>query len=158
MTWVRVDEKNRMLDITINVNVNGKRRRRRPIKLHWAIGPISEQRFPGLVGEKQMLKLTNTQQASLSISAVDRKGRPAQVDSIVFTSSDPNVATVEQDTADPSKALLKAVDAGTAQINVTADADLGDGVSELSGVLDVTVVAGQAVALSIGTGTPEEQP
>ena len=105
-----------------------------------------------------MLKLTNTQQAALSISAVDRKGRPAPVDSIVFTSSDDTVARVIADVSDPSKALLQAVDAGTAQINVTADADLGDGVSELHGTLDVTVVAGQAVALAINTGTPEEQP
>lgn len=105
-----------------------------------------------------MLKLTSTQQASLSISAVDRKGRPAQVDTIVFSSSDPSVATVTPDASDPSRALLKAMNTGTAQINVTADADLGDGVNALTGVLDVTVVPGQAVSLAIGTGTPEEQP
>lgn len=105
-----------------------------------------------------MLQLTNTQQATLSISAVDRKGKPASVDSIVFTSSDESVATVAADPSDASKATLKAVNAGTAQINVSADADLGDGVNTLTGTLDVTVVAGQAIALAIGTGTPEEQP
>ena len=35
---------------------------------------------------------------------------------------------------------------------------LGDGVSELTGTLDLTVVAGQAVGFVINTGTPEEQP
>jgi uncharacterized protein YjdB len=105
-----------------------------------------------------MLQLTNTQQAGLSISAVDRRGAPAQVDAIVFSSSDETVATVTPNPLDPSKAVVKALLPGTAQINVTADADLGDGVTPLTGTLDLTVVAGQAVALAIATGTPEEQP
>jgi hypothetical protein len=148
--------------INITVNVDGRKddaRRRKP-KLLWVIGPISEQpMFRTSRSQKNiMLKLTNTQQAALSIAPVDRKGKPAQVDAIVFTSSDDTVATVTQDPDDPRKALLKAVETGTAQINVTADADLGDGVLELTGTLDVTVVAGQAVSLAIQTGTVEEQP
>ncbi len=105
-----------------------------------------------------MLKLTTTQQAALNISPVDRKGKAAEVESIVFSSSDESVATVTQDTADPRKALLKAVNTGTAQINVSADPKLGDDVGEIHGTLDVTVVAAEAVSFSIGTGTPEEQP
>lgn len=105
-----------------------------------------------------MLQLTNTQQCALSVQGVDKKGNPAQLDSVVFTSSDNSVATVTSDPSDPNKALVKAVAAGTAQINVTADADLGDGVTELTGTLDLTVVAGQAVGFVINTGTPEEQP
>lgn len=104
-----------------------------------------------------MLKLTSTQQASLSISAVDARGKPAQVDDVTWSSSDESVATVTVDPTDPRKATVKSVDAGTAQINVSADADLGDGVSTLTGLLDLTVLAGQAVALVISTGTPSEQ-
>jgi len=43
---------------------------------------------------------------------------------------------------------------GTAQINVTADADLGSGVTTINGVLDVQVVAGQAVGFTIQTSPP----
>lgn len=146
-----------MSKIKINIHI-GKRKPKRAVKLLWGIGPVSEQPATGTSRSRQMLQLTNTQQAALSISGVDRKGKPAGLDAIQFSSSDPNVATVTQDTADPSKAVVKAVNAGTAQINVSADADLGDGVNTLNGALDVTVVAGQAVGLSIGTGTPEEQP
>jgi hypothetical protein len=143
----------------IRINVYGVKARKRKLKLHWAIGPISEQSILGTRSTTHtMLKLTTTQQSALSISPVDRKGKPAEVESIVFTSSDETVATVTQDTADPRKALLKAVNTGTAQINVTADPKLGDEVGAITGTLDVTVVAAEAVSLSIGTGTVEEQP
>jgi uncharacterized protein YjdB len=145
------------MKITVTVKIDERRKRR--ARLLWEIGPISEQPQGATIRRKRkMLKLTNTQQAALSISAVDRRNKPALVDSVVWTSSDDTVATVTADTADPMKATVKAIDAGTAQINVSADADLGDGERPITGALDVTVVAGEAVALVIGTGTPTEQP
>ena len=148
------------MKIKVNVKLGKKPKKKDKLTLLWVIGPISEQPLSGppTRRNRNMLQLTNTQQATLSISAVDRKGKKAPIDSIVFTSSDENVATVTADPSDPSKALLKAVDSGTAQVNVTADADLGDGVNTLTGTLDIVVVAGQAVSLAIATGTPEEQP
>lgn len=145
--------------MNINIYIHShKDKRRNTRQLLWEIGPVSEQATTGTTRRrKKMLKLTTTQQSALAISGVDRKGQPAGLDSIVFSSSDPSVATVTPDASDPSKAILKAVAAGTTQINVTADADLGDGVNELTGVLDVNVVAGQAVSLAISTGTVEEQ-
>ena len=137
-----------------------KKQRHKPAThLLWTVGPIAEQ--PGVTRTWRritMLQLTNTQQCPIAVSGVDKKGNPAELDSVVFTSSDPSVATVDADPSDPNKALIKAVAAGTAQINVSADADLGDGVNTLTGTLDLTVVAGQAVGFVINTGTPEEQP
>lgn len=146
--------------VQINVYVDGKKQRtKRRTKLLWGIGPVSEQPITGTPRrEPTMLQLTNTQQCALSVSGVDKKGNPARLDAVQFTSSDPSVATVEADPGDASKALVKAVAAGTAQVNVSADADLGDGVSTLTGALDITVVAGQAVGFVINTGTVEEQP
>jgi len=145
--------------VQINVYVDGvKKKTKTKVKLRWRVGPVSEQSLVGPLGVRSMLQLTNTQQCPIEVSGVDKKGNPAELDSVVFTSSDPSVATVEADPADQDKALIKAVATGTAQINVTADADLGDGVSELTGTLDVTVVAGQAVGFAINTGTVEEQP
>lgn len=127
------------------------------VTLRWGIGPVSEQPSTGTRRTSTMLQLTNTQQCALSVSGVDKKGNPAGLADVTYTSSDPNVASVTQDTVDPSKAVVKAVAAGTAQINVSADADLGDGVNTLTGALDVTVVAGQATSFTIATGTPTEQ-
>jgi len=42
-------------------------------------------------------------------------------------------------------------------VNVSADADLGDGVTTIAGTLDVTVAASQAVSLNISAGTPVNQ-
>ena len=50
---------------------------------------------------------------------------------------------------------------GTAQITATADADLGEGVRELITLLDVNVVAGEAVAGTIsvvGSAQPPIEP
>lgn len=126
--------------------------------LLWTVGPITEQAgLHGPTRDTPMIQLTDTQQVAVSVSAVDKKGAPASVQSVAFSSSDSSVAAVVADTADQSKAVVVAGLPGTAQIQVSADADLGDGVSLISGTLDVTVVGGQAVSLSVSAGTPVEQ-
>jgi hypothetical protein len=40
---------------------------------------------------------------------------------------------------------------------VTADADLGSGVTSLTGTLDFTVTGGQAATIAIISGAPENQ-
>ena len=104
------------------------------------------------------LVLTDSQQCDLSIQPVDKKGRPAPVDGVpVWGSSDDTVLTVQAG-ADGLTATIVAGNPGTAQVNVTADADLGAGNVPISGVLDVEVTAGAAVSVAISAGTPTEQP
>jgi hypothetical protein len=99
-----------------------------------------------------MLALQNDQQVTATISPVDAKGNPAKVDGApTWTSSSEDVATAVA-AADGMSAIVAGVDIGTCQINVSADADLGEGTTPLTGTLDVEVVAGSAVALSITTG------
>ena len=130
-----------------------------PPELHieWSIGPVSEQ-FPLTPQEPIMLTLTDSQKCSLGpIQAVDAKGNTAPIDGVpTWVSSDATVLTVEPST-DGLSAVVKAVGPlGNAQVTVTADADLGTGVVNVVGLLDVTVVAGQAVSLTVPVGTPEE--
>lgn len=104
-----------------------------------------------------MFLLTDSQQVDLAIKPVDKKGKPAQVDGVpVWASTASEVATVKP-SEDGLSAVVTAVDLGDAQISVTADADLGTGVRELKGVLDITVVAGEAAGLTIIAGAPTEQ-
>ncbi len=105
------------------------------------------------------LKLSDIQQADLGIRVVDKAGNPAIVDgSPSWASSDEAVATV-QAAPDGMTATVVATGAlGTAQVSVQADADLGEGVTPLVGVLDVEVVASAAVGLDITTGTPVDKP
>lgn len=133
--------------------------RQKPLpKLEWTIGPVSEQKLDEIGVAIPMLQLTETQQCALSVSPVTRKGNPAQVQNPTWSSSDDAVVTVDVDSTDSLKAKVVAEAPGTAQVNFSADADLGDGVRLLSAVLDVTVVPGEAVTVTIATGTPEEQP
>lgn len=101
------------------------------------------------------LILTDEQQCPLSIQPVTAAGHPAPVDGVpTWASSDPTVADLVV-AADGLSADVVSGNLGTAQISVNADADLGTGVTTITGVLDVQVVAAQAVTLAITAGTPE---
>lgn len=104
-----------------------------------------------------MLVLTETQKCTLSIAPVTAKGTPAQVDGVPqWATANPAVAEIAP-AADGMSAVVRAAGVGLTQISVTVDADLGVGVRNLSGVLDVDVRAGEAVSVGITAGTPEEQ-
>lgn len=106
-----------------------------------------------------MLLLTDTQKASLSIAPVDAKGNPAKVQdgSVVWSAADSTIVTLTPSADGLSCDCAAAGPLGTTQVNVSADADLGDGVTTIAGTLDVQVQAGQAVSLGISAGTPVEQ-
>jgi hypothetical protein len=105
-----------------------------------------------------MLQLTDIQKCTLSVAFVDAKGNAAPVDGVpAWTVSDGTVLGIEP-AADGMLAVITSQGPlGTCQVNVSADADLGAGVTTITGVLDVTVVASQATTVNIATGTPENQ-
>ena len=106
----------------------------------------------------ETLKLQDDQKVSFSISIVDAKGNPAQVDGVpAWASSNEAILTVAP-AADGMSAVATAVGpVGPSQISVTADADLGSGTKQIVGTQDVDVVAGEAVSVGITAGTPEPQ-
>ena len=146
----------------LTVYVRGGRR-----KLRWTIGPVREQNLtsspdsrsagPGPKRIIPMLQLTDSQQCTLSVEPVDKKGHKAPVDeaSVTWSSSDEGVATVS---GSGLSATVVAKDVGVCQINVSLDADTGEGTRQVAGSLDVTVVPGDAVSLNVKTETPTEQP
>lgn len=96
---------------------------------------------------------------SVVLSITDSKGRAAPVDGIpVWASSDDTVLSVAP-AADGMSAVVSSVAAGTARITVTADADLGAGVTTITGVSeDVDVTSGNVasvMALNLGTSQPK---
>lgn len=102
--------------------------------------------------------LADDQQVSVAFTAVDRRGNPARLDGApVWSSSDPLILTVTPND-DNSAAVLAVGPTGTAQVQVTVDADIGSGIRNLVGILDVEVVAGEAVSLDLVPGTPTTQP
>lgn len=103
------------------------------------------------------MDIRDDQQVALTISIVDKKGKPAQVDGVpAWAGSDDTVITVTA-AADGMSANVVGVAPGSARVVVTADADLGTGTTDLTGTLDFNVLAGGAVSISIAAGTPTDQ-
>lgn len=89
-----------------------------------------------------------------TVAFVDAKGKPAKVDGApVWTSDNDAVASVVA-SDDGLSATVTPGDIGTAQISVTADADLGAGFTSLVGIGTVEVVAGTAVTATVSFGEP----
>lgn len=106
--------------------------------------------------EEMMFILGDDQKVTLSIAPVDAAGNPAPVDGVPSWSlSDTKYIGLEVADDGMSATAIAIGLLGTTQVQVAADADLGEGVVTINGTLDIEVVAGQAVGLSIAAGTPE---
>ena len=95
--------------------------------------------------------LQSGQSASAKVQWVDAAGNPARVDGDTsWATSDAATLTVTPNAADSTSAAVQAVGPiGPAQLQATADADIGAGVQTITAVLDVVVIAGQASAGTI---------
>jgi hypothetical protein len=95
---------------------------------------------------------------TVQVAYVDAGGNPAAIDGdVTWTSSNPTIAVAEPDPGDDTICKVTPTGAlGSAQVVAQADADLGQGVRTLLTTLDVTLVAGEAVAGVINVvGDPE---
>jgi hypothetical protein len=107
----------------------------------------------GNIGRNDMAYVLQIgQEADLTVEYQDAQGNTAQVESDNWTSSDDAVLTVNE-TGDGT-ATIAAVATGTAQVQLVADARMGDDVNEIRAVLDVEVVAAEAVSATITPGEP----
>lgn len=122
-----------------------------------------------------LVSLSNSQQCQLTFGGpVDKKGKPAEVEGLQFVSTDPNAGTFVAGVIDPvTKAVVPdtATDgmlrgvivgqaAGVCRVSITADSDLGDGVTPIqSEIVDVQVTGGEAVGFGAPVaGAVEDQP
>lgn len=113
--------------------------------------------FNELGKEIMALKLKDDEKATASIKPVDKKGFPAQVDDVpVWAASAEGIVELTP-AADGLSCVIAGMAPGACQVNVTADADLGDGVRNITGTLDVEVLGGDAVTINIETGAVEPQ-
>lgn len=99
--------------------------------------------------------LTSQEFPSVTLTITNAAGQPAPVDGVpVWATSDATVISVVA-AADGMSAVVAAVaPGGPARITVTADADLGAGVSTITGVSeDITVTQDPAQLASIMTLT-----
>ena len=105
-----------------------------------------------------MLILTDVQKVKLKVNPVSKAGNPATVDGAPkWSVSDETILTLAVSEDGLGAEVVSTGKLGTAQVSVVADADLGDGVTELTGTLDVEVKASAAVTLGLAVGTPEDK-
>jgi hypothetical protein len=99
--------------------------------------------------------MSNTMQAgtiaTLSVQWVDKSGNPASVDGPTkWASSDEDILKVEAAAGNPLIAnVYSQGPIGPAQIQATADADLGEGTKTITATCDISVIAGEAFGGSI---------
>lgn len=102
------------------------------------------------------LILTDEQKCALSVGFTTAAGNPAKVDGILqWTVSDATILSLTVADDGMSAEVITNGPLGASQVSVTADADLGAGVTDITGVLDVEVRAAQAVTVGITAGAPE---
>lgn len=128
-----------------------------PVAIAFAITATIDGKSIKEIG-KMALQLTDIQKCDLTVSPVDAKGNAAPVEGApAWTVSDPTILGITAAADGLSASIVALGPLGTCQVNVSADADLGEGVTTIAGTLDVEVVSSQATALNIGTGTPANQ-
>jgi uncharacterized protein YjdB len=102
--------------------------------------------------------MTTTQEFTATINPTDAKGKPAPVDGEpVWASSNEAVASVVPNPGGMS-ALIVAQAPGEYVVSVSADADLGAGITTITGQDTGTVSLGQATSVGITAGPVTEQP
>lgn len=99
--------------------------------------------------------LRDDQRVTVSITPVDARGNAAQLGSVPAWVDGTGQTDLEPSADGLSCIITPKGVLGTTQISVSADADLGDGVVTITGVLDLEVIAGQAVGFAINPGAPE---
>ena len=110
-----------------------------------------------------MATMNSSQRFSVTVSTPRADGTEADVQNMVWASSDETIVTVAMD-AGGKTGFVNAVAASdnTARVVMTCDADLGAGVLTLTGTSeDITVTqdpATQAQSISIVFGAPEAKP
>jgi hypothetical protein len=102
-----------------------------------------------------LITITNEQKVLVTLAPTTEAGNPATLDGIPTWNVTEGDATLEVAEDGLSAFLVSGAADVNSKIEVSADADLGEGVVTLTDVIDLAVVAASASKLGIVSGTPE---
>ena len=103
------------------------------------------------------LTITNEQKVNVTLKPTTGAGKPAKVDGSPSWSVISGNATVEPAQDGMSAELISADDPGDTDFIVKADADLGEGVTEISDIIRLHVAGAQAANLGLTADAPENK-
>jgi hypothetical protein len=139
-------------------------------RLHRIIEELKDALTPGgasriefyanIAGKKRKVKtmfLKVTQSLPLTIEIKDAKGNPAKVDGAPeWAVTDEALATLEVSPDGFTATVTPMGPLGSVKVQVTADADLGEGVKSILGELDIDFLAGDATTIALSAGNPTD--
>lgn len=114
-----------------------------------------------------MTSISTEQRLPFGFQVTDGRGRPKPLDTSngppTAASSDETVCTVTVEPGEGTawKGWITSVAPGTARVVIDADADLGEGVDDVVGTLDIEVTLDPrtgARMVALTPGTPEDKP
>jgi hypothetical protein len=125
-----------------------------PIDIAGPVTPTPEYAGPirGELIAMNVLKIGK--KIPFSLVVTDAAGNAAEVESAVFTVTDPAILAIELSEDGKSGFVLPVGPLGTANLNVVADADLGEGVKSIEATGELQVFAGDAAIVGISFGEP----
>ena len=103
------------------------------------------------------IKITNAQKINVTLAPTTQSGKPARLDGKPSWDVVSGNSTVERSDDGLSADLISSDDPGVTEILVKADADLGEGVEEISATIVLTVEGEHAANLGITVGEPTDK-
>lgn len=102
------------------------------------------------------VRITDEQKVRLSINPTSAKGKPVKVEKPAWTVVDGGAGLSVAD--DGLSAEVTSPDSpGVTNIQIQADADLGDGVDTITELVEVTVIDPEASSLGVQADTPVDK-
>lgn len=102
-----------------------------------------------------LITITDEQKIKVTVAPKTAAGNDATIDGAVNFSKIEGDATIEPIEGEPNSAYLVSGAEGNSVIEVSADADLGEGVNTITDRIDLAVVPAAASALGITAGEAE---
>ena len=147
----------------------GRKKEGRRVRVVPRLGPVVEQsgdvqKTPQFQSRKRGetimgFALTANQLVNVTVEFKDKKGNAATVDGIPEWLTDNSELLSLTPSPDGLSCVVAAVGPlGTATVTLRADADMGSGVVEVLGTLEVDVGPGSATVVTLTPGTPTDQP
>jgi hypothetical protein len=123
-------------------------------RFNFAVGQVTNKRKNIMLE----ITITNEQQVNVTLHPVTATGRPAQVDGAPTWEVVTGNGTVNPAADGLSADLISSDDPGDTDYLVKADADLGEGVIEISDIIRLHVSHANAANLGLVAGDPTPKP